>query len=93
MNVMEQPRLAIAARGDQRDVPVVLDGCNEFCRFLLPVAEVFWAVVPQDNERVFLFHGVSVSQFRPVAKTLLRKFGNADIPVDDWIFLLGQGIW
>jgi len=59
--MMKQPRLAIPARSDQSDIPIILDRSDEFFGLLLAVAEELWATIAHHDKWIFLFHARIIS--------------------------------
>ena len=74
LDMMNQSRLAVASRRNQRNVAVVLYGGDKFCRLLLSVAEVFWPVVADNNKWIVLFHARIISKQPSNLQLLIANF-------------------
>ena len=81
VDMMEQSRLAISARSNERNIPIILYRRYELCRILLAITEVFWTVIADYYKRIILLHVRIISKScktvqLPIARFSQRTFRN-----------------
>ena len=65
-DLMDQSRLPVSARRDQRGVPIIVQMLNQLFRLLFPVTEVVGAGISGRKKWISDFHASIISQRPPV---------------------------